>query len=478
MKLKIKNKINFSNVLSIISILLNTYLLNLILKIDIIPAKYTLVVAGIIYVFNIIFIVFSKIKKIRIVGYILLIIMIISSIIGIFYLNSTNNFLNKAFENASNINEINYYVIVNKDSNYKNINDLKSNKLYYYNEERNINKAINKLKTKTDFSKNTYEDISLMFEDLKSNKISFVLVSQVYYDLITTIDDNYSKDNYKVLYKFKLSEKLNVSKSTESDSFNIFIGGRDFTNTNMDFNMIMTINTKTHEVLFTSMPRDYYIEVDGYNGKKDTLSYMGALGITTNMKSIEKLFNTKIDYYLSVKTSSLVRLVDEVGGINYCSEQEYTTTHALILDSYDDTKGKKLFVKKGCQHLNGIETLTVARERIAHKGGDRQRQKNCQAIIIDIFEQLISTNTITNYNNILNSVSDLYETTIPKKVITNVIKDTVNNGNKWKFETQSVNGEDTKDYVHMTNLKDWVTYPDMNTVNNASIKINQVLNNK
>ena len=49
---------------------------------------------------------------------------------------------------------------------------------------------------------------------------------------------------------------------------------------------------------------------------------------------------------------------------------EYTTSHALILDTYDDSLGEKLHVKKGCQWLNGIETLTVARERLAFKTGD------------------------------------------------------------------------------------------------------------
>ena len=57
-----------------------------------------------------------------------------------------------------------------------------------------------------------------------------------------------------------------------------------------------------------------------------------------------------------------------------------------------------------------------------------------------------------------------------------MVKDTVQNGNQWKFETQAVSGEDTKDNVHMTNLKDWVTYPDMNTVNSATEKINKVFN--
>lgn len=477
MKEKIKKIFTLSNTLSLISVLLNVYLLNLILQLDMIPAKCILILVGIIYVFNILFIVFTKKKKkkLRVIGYILLIIMVLLNITVDFYLGSTNKFLNNAFDNATNINEVNYYVVTSKSANYKSINALDKKDLYYYSSEININKALKKLNTKVEFNKSSYDDLSNMFSDLKAKKVDFVLVSKTYYELITALDDNYSKDNYKVLYKFKLSEKMSIAKTEESDSFNIFIGGRDFTNTNMDFNMIVTINRKTHEILFTSIPRDYYIEVDGYNGKKDTLSYMGALGITTNMKSIEKLFNIKIDYYLSIKTTSLVRLVDEVGGINYCSDDEYTTTHAMILDSYDDTKGKKLFVKKGCQHLNGIQTLTVARERKKLQGGDRQRQKNCQAIIIDIFEQLVSTNTLVNYNNILNSVSDLYETTIPKNVMTSIVKDTVSNGNNWKFETQSVNGYDTHDYVHMTNLKDWVTYPDMITVENAITKINEVL---
>lgn len=35
----------------------------------------------------------------------------------------------------------------------------------------------------------------------------------------------------------------------------------------------------------------------------------------------------------------------------------------MILDSHDDFRWQQLFVKKGCQHLNGIQMLTVTRER-------------------------------------------------------------------------------------------------------------------
>lgn len=468
------------NIIGIISLLLVTYLLYLMVSIGFIPTKF-LVIFGIIqYLFNLLFILFINKGKttLKVISWILLIIMIIGSSIGIYYLGSTNKFLDKAFNNASGVHEVTYYVVTSKNSKYKDIDSLDKDVISYYKEEKNINKALNKLRKKITYTKYGYDDISLMFDELKNNKSNSMLISRTYYDLVTTIDKEHSADNYKVLYKFSLKEKLNIKKSNNTNSFNIFIGGKDFTDTNMDFNMIVTINTKTHKVLFTNIPRDYYMEVEGYDGKKDTLSYMGALGIDTNMKSIEKLFGIKFDYYLSVKTTSLVELVDAVGGINYCSDDEYTTTHAMVLGTYDDTKGKKLHVTKGCQHLNGIQTLTVARERLAHRGGDRKRQQNCQAIIVDIFEQLVSANTLTNYSSILDSVSDFYETNIPREIMTSIVKDTVTNGNKWKFESQLVNGVDTQDYVHMTNLKDWVTYPDMLTVNAAVTKINEVLENK
>ena len=146
----------------------------------------------------------------------------------------------------------------------------------------------------------------------------------------------------------------------------------------------------------------------------------------------------------------------------------------MILDSYDDSKGKKLYVKKGCQQLNGIETLTVARERIAIPGSDVARQENCQKILLAIIDKLKSTNTITNYNGILNSFNGFYETNMPKEVITIIIKDILN-GKTYQTETQTLYGTDTHDYVHLTTLKDWVMYPAEDSVNKGKEKIKEVL---
>lgn len=468
-----KNKLN---IISLISVIISILLIIFIVKLGILPGGYLSIAIIIIILVNLLgIILINKDKALKIVGIAILVLLFILSSIFIFYLSSTNNFFDKSFENAHNTYKTTYYVVCKKDSNYKKISDLKAKTINYYESEANIDKAITKLNNKVRINKNGYSDISLMFSDLLVDDTKVVLISEGAYNLLFDIDKNLSKDNYKVLYKFSVTSKMRLKQTSKDDVINIFVGGLDFTNTNMDLNMLITINTKSRKILLTSIPRDYYIEVDGYNGKKDTLSYMGALGIDTNVRSVEKLFGIKIDYYLSIKTNSLVSLVDEVGGINYCSEHEYTTTHAMILNSYNDSQGRKLHVKKGCQHLNGIETLTIARERKAFPGSDRQRQINCQNIVVDIFDSMKSINTITNYNKILTSVGNLYETNIPKKVTKNLIKKTINNPN-WEIESQVLDGDDTHDYVHMTNLIDWVMYPNIDSVNQAKEKIIEVSN--
>ena len=45
--------------------------------------------------------------------------------------------------------------------------------------------------------------------------------------------------------------------------------------------------------------------------------------------------------------------------------------------------------------------------------------------MIAIFKKIASTDTISNYNEILNVISNTYETNIPKEIITKNIKDII-----------------------------------------------------
>lgn len=464
------------NILSVIDVIMLTLFTVLFLKLDLVTLKLSAIIILSLLFINVLGIILLNLRKKILIGigsFILVLSIIINGILS-YYLYNTNSFLNKSF-GSSNLTTTNTYYVVTSQSSNLSKNDI-SGEVAYYKDNVNIDKAISKLKDKYSVTTKSYDDVTTMFNDVLNGTMNFMIVEKSSYDLVFKLDDSMDAKDFKILYK--ISIKVNSDEAANvKDSFNVYVGGTDFTNNCMDFNMIVSINTKTNEVLMTSIPRDYYMTVVGVSdNKKDTLSYMAPYGITTSVKSLEKLFGIKIDYYIKVNTTSLVNVVDNIGGITYCSDQAYTTTHALVLDSYDDTKGKKLYVKKGCQEINGIEALTIARERNAFEGRDRVRQENCRKIIIAIFNKLNNVNTIKNYASILESFEGLYETNIPKKVISNVAKTTLDNNGNWKITEQEVNGSDAKDYVHLTNYKDWVMYPDMNTVNNATNKINEILN--
>ena len=288
------------------------------------------------------------------------------------------------------------------------------------------------------------------------------------------LQENYgiNPNDYKVLKKIELEfkvEKEEVDKK-KKDSYNIYLAAKDFSNNRIDLNKIITVNTKTKEILITSVNRFSYLEIEGKG--KNRLSSTGYYGIQYNKKAIEKELGIEIDYYFSVETSGFVELVDAIGGIEYCSDVSYTTTHALVLGTYDDTKGKKLHVKKGCQHFNGIETLTVARERNAFSGWITQRERNANAIMEDILIAAKKPSNITRYPKILDSMEGLYKTNIPKETIQESIKTLLND--KWSIKNQEIDGEYGMNKILFGRDRGYVYYWNKKSAENCSKAINDL----
>ncbi len=446
-------------------------------KLDILPSFYYLMIVisfGLLASFSV-FAIFKFKKGLKIMSFFLLVIFGCLSLIGTYYLYHTDAFLNQSFRNRKSSYTTVYYLVAAKESTLEDLSSITSS-IGYYHGSSLMDEAMNRLRNKggVEYSFAPYDDVITMFQNVLAQAIPVMLVEQTNFNLVFDINKDLKQEQFKVLEEIKFDTEVDNEVLSKANKFNIYIGGNDFTNSLMDFNMVVTINMATHQILMTSFPRDYYIPVSGFQGQRDTLSFMGARGIETNRKSLEEFLGIDLGYYIKIQTRSLVGIVDEIGGIEYCSDVNFQTTHAKILDDYNDKHGEKMYVTKGCHHFNGIETLTVARERLAFPGGDRQRQKNCQQIIKAIFKQLLTTNTITNYNNILNSLNDLYQTNIPREVITDLIKETIDGAN-WEIKEQSVNGVDGENFVHLTNLRSYVMNPDMDTVNAAVAAIKALL---
>lgn len=466
-------------VLTVAFLLLSALACKIIFDLGVLPTKYFVRICEGLFIVNFIAgfcLLINKRGFVKGLSFLLYFLVNIASVAIIYYGTTTNRFLNNAFGNAEEEYKA-AYVILSK--NEYNLEELKSKDIAYVDTLPEKERVFSTLAEKEIKTFLEYTDIeSAILQDV-------ILLDKATYVYLKEDQSTINVSDLKVIYEFEVSISLSneavgdeeldddvkqeYSRLTPGEYYNIFLGGYDFTNTFMDFNMLVSINKTNNEILLTTIPRDYYI-TDARVGKKDKLSDMGARGIETNMASVAKLFGVKIDYYIKVNTKSLVALVDAVGGITYCSDAEFTTSHSMILDSYNDSQGEKLHVRKGCQGLNGIQTLTVARERLAFKSGDNQRQKNNAQIMVAILNKMKTPAIAIKYPSVLSAVSGFYTTTIPQDLVTSSVKELLENPN-WIIKTQSVTGSGGQDYIFFGKTKDYVMYPNYGTVNSAKRKI-------
>ena len=385
--------------------------------------------------------------------------------IGIFYTGKTISFIKHTF-NQTNNSYKNTYLLLSVN-NYDEVYDFINQDVTYYSKIPHIDKATEKLTSMIDYNKVSIDNINEVF-----TKDNILIEKNIYESLKDTITEiDFGK--YKIIYEFEIVIDEDVNNNQIKDTVTIYVGGFDFTGICNDLNMLVTINKKTHKILLTSIPRDYYFHFDDIE-TDELLDYTLKWGVNVTTDGLSKLFDTPIDYYITVNTKSIVGLVDALPGgtATFCSDFAFTTTHATILDDYDDSKGKKLFVQKGCHEYNGIEILTIARERLAFSGGDRQRQKNCQQILINIFNKLKTASSVMNYTELLNALSDLYVTNIPDKLVTSVAKDIID-GNNYDIETQSADGYSSAGWMHINTYYGGVMRPYQESVDKVTAKLKE-----
>ena len=118
-----------------------------------------------------------------------------------------------------------------------------------------------------------------------------------------------------------VGKDLNVTR----EPFSVYISGIDTFGeissvSRSDVNMVATINPSTRQVLLTSIPRDYYVQLYGKSGYKDKITHAGLYGIETSIKTIEDLLDTEINYYVKVNFTSVIDIVNAIDGGSVFSE--------------------------------------------------------------------------------------------------------------------------------------------------------------
>lgn len=491
-------------VISIISILLAIALIIKVIKIDILPLNFEITILGAVLLLTLILFIFynftSHSKIARVFGGLMIIVVTLSYGLGYFYLYKTAGMLSTISTSSSGSgtklgslsDEMtnNVSVIVMKSSNYNSLKDLSGKKIGTTSEldAKSTEKCLTDIKKSIDFDQEDYPNYNQEMTDLYDGRIDGVILDEssrgIVYEQFLNISQ-VTKVVHTTSYKAPREHAIVDSKhpvDVTKDPFTIYFSGNDSFGDiqetgRTDSNMLVTVNPKTHRILMTSIPRDYYVPVacaedaaDGCpDGQKDKLTHTGLYGVQTTINTIEDFMDVDINYYVRVNFSSLTNIVDAIGGV------DVTVGKGLAVDQFytDDTIGG---VVEGENHLDGQKALAYARERYAYEDGDLQRVKNQQQVLKAIIKKVKSPSMLLKYASLIDAIGSAIETNMPSSSITNFVKFQLASNSSWKFESYPMVGDTGMEFSPSLGDTVSVTYQDRGSIETAHDKIEAILN--
>lgn len=132
-----------------------------------------------------------------------------------------------------------------------------------------------------------------------------------------------------------------------------------------------------------SLPRDTYVQIEGYGGNKLNASYAFG-GAPLLVDTVEGLTGITIDHYVEIGMGGVVSVVDAVGGVNLC------------LDYDVDDELSQLVWQSGCHDVDGTTALAFARMRYSDPLGDIGRQARQRQVIAAVVREAATPATALN----------------------------------------------------------------------------------
>lgn len=436
-----------------------------------IPVKYLAAGAGVLFVLWIICFALQFVKnRVHLLGIFLSIVLSISQFTGMFYVTKANELMDKVGGASYKID--NMVVVVKKDDPAETLADVVDYSFGVQTTQDQVNTQLMLKDIEALFERSIitteYEGITEEAQGLLNGEVQAIIYNEAFNAVIEEAIEDYSSQ-VKVLYQYGIETEIIKEEVDISNAFNIYISGIDVAgsiskNSRSDVNIIMTVNPDTKEILLTTTPRDFYVKIPGISGgSKDKLTHAGIYGVDASMRTLENLYGIDISYYARVNFTSLVKIVDSLGGVDVESD-------------YSFSAGGYSF-QKGMNHLDGEQALAFSRERKSFSGGDKQRGKNQEAVIEAIIEKAMSPELLKNANEIIASVSDCVETNMTRDEMAKFINMQLEDPAIWGIESQAADGNGSSASCYSSGSQRlYVMIPNETVVAECSQKMQDVIN--
>ena len=445
-------------------------LTSVLLATHLVPTAYIL---GMVFAYlGVAVVVFSLTKnrqrrKLQAAGTVFTAVLLVVSAIAGHYITRTVNAVQSVVNASVERSTVSFYTMQdNAAENLEEMSDANFGILQTL-DRANTDATLQQVEAEHGLTLNTIEYGSLiqLADALQNDEVDAIVLNEAY---LTLYEETPGYEDFPAQLKAISTQQVEHVVETESKSeqpaedpiLNILISGSDTRESTIDqrgrsdVNIIASINTETHQVLLLSTPRDYFVPLDvGVDDAYDKLTHAGIYGMDVLMGTLENLYGIDIDYYFRINFTGFVDVIDALGGVEVYSD-------------YDFGVGDYYYVQ-GMNALSGEEALAFARERHSFSEGDRQRGDNQMAVIEAVIQKALSPSILTGYLSILESVEDCIDTSVPYSVLSNLVREQLEDNAAWSIDSFSVNVSDARSTTYSMNQQLYVMIPDEATVQEA-----------
>lgn len=461
-------------VIAVLQLILSGILLVLCVSTKALPAKY-LVPIGLgltaLFCFTMGVQFVRRKMGLNVLGIVVSVILCIALGAGNYYISKTNHMLDNI--GGADFKIDNMVVVVRADDPAAELLDIKDYQIGRQTavDQENTQKMIDDINSHftKDISLASYGTIEDMANALLDGRIEAAIYNQA---LLSTLEETVPgfEEKTKVIYSYGIETPVEVPNSRDVRSpFNVYISGIDVagnisTTSRSDVNIIATVNPETKQVLLTSTPRDYFVPISGVSGGvKDKLTHAGIYGVGASIATLQELYDIQIDYYARVNFTTLIKVVDTLGGVDVQSDYAFKA-------------GGYSFVR-GTNHLDGKAALAFSRERYSFADGDNQRGRNQELVLTAIIEKALSPEILMNADSLIASVSESFETNMSKEQIGDLVRMQLLDHAKWSIKSTAATGTGASEHTYTyPRQKLYVMYPDEASVAQIHEKMKQVEN--
>jgi len=470
-------KYTIGKIMAIIQGLLSIAVLGLLVILNMFPTSYILIAAAALLILWL-FAFFSQfMRKTHVAGKVEVVLMSTILVIGSYYLLITNNLLGAITGIDYRIDNV--AVVVLKDDPAQSLQDAIDYSFEFHETlgidsvESTISDIDNSLGT--NIKTITCDNFAAMVEDLYSGKVDALIYNQAWEATLEEMHEGFTEDvrvlkSNEIVTEQTLSDDNISNKKITTEPFIIYISGNDaygsIAATGLsDVNMLVCVNPETRQILMATTPRDsYLIFADNVTkGIKDKLTHAGNFGINVQINTIEELYDIDIDFYARVNFTSLVNIVDALGGIEVDSEYEFTARDGRHFD-------------EGYNTLDGESALMFTRERYAFENGDFQRGKNQHAALTAIIQKAASPAILTSYAALIKSLEGNLDTSMTQGDIASLVKMQLNDGSAWNVVSLVAEGTIDSEYCYSSGQNASIVILDDESVENIKEHIRKLYN--